>query len=346
MRPLLRWCRVRSRDHPGTKDWIVEPELLRDGSARRIDYLRVSITDRCNLRCIYCMPAEGVPHIPHEEILTYEEILRFVSVAAQAGIGKVRLTGGEPLVRKDLSWLVRELSRRYPHLDLSLTTNGTLLAEHAGELRRAGLKRVNISIDSLDPEKYRMITRRGELTRALDGLEAALEEGLEPVKVNVVILRHVNDEVEAFAELVRRLPVHVRFIEYMSPCGACDPELYMPSESIKKKLETLGALEKAPPPTGAGPAVYYRFPDSRGTLGFISPVSSHICGNCNRLRLTADGKLRACLFSREEVDVKALLRSGAAGEDILESIRSCLSSKGKDGKRAGERSRAMYQVGG
>ena len=320
--------------------------MLKDSRARRIDYLRVSVTDRCNLRCIYCMPPGGVPRLSHEEILTYEEILRFVGVAARAGIGKVRLTGGEPLVRKGLPWLVGELASRHPNLDLSLTTNGTLLAEHAGELRRAGLRRVNISIDSLDPEKYRMITRGGELNRALEGLEAALEEGLDPVKVNVVTLKHVNEEVEGFAELAWRLPVHVRFIEYMSPCGACDPDLYVSSESIRKKLEALGPLEEAPPPPGAGPAVYFRFPGARGTLGFISPVSSHICGNCNRMRLTADGMLKSCLFSPEEVDIKSLLRSGASEGDILESIRSCLRHKGSGREWAANPSRAMFQVGG
>jgi cyclic pyranopterin phosphate synthase len=320
--------------------------LLKDSRARRIDYLRVSVTDRCNLRCIYCMPPGGVPRLSHEEILTYEEILRFVGVAARAGIGKVRLTGGEPLVRKGLPCLVGELASRHPNLDLSLTTNGSLLAEHAGELRRAGLRRVNISIDSLDREKYRMITRGGELNRALEGLEAALEEGLDPVKVNVVTLKHVNEEVEGFAELAWRLPVHVRFIEYMSPCGACDPDLYVSSESIRKKLEALGPLEKAPPPPGAGPAVYFRFPGARGTLGFISPVSSHICGNCNRMRLTADGMLKSCLFSPEEVDIKSLLRSGASEGDILESIRSCLGRKGSGREWAANPSRAMFQVGG
>ncbi len=320
--------------------------MLRDRHSRRVDYVRVSVTDRCNLRCIYCMPSDGAPRLPHQEILSYEEILRFVGVAARAGISKVRLTGGEPLLRKGFVYLVEEIAGRYPHLDLSLTTNGTLLAQYAADLRRAGLKRVNISVDSLDPDKYRSITRGGELKAALEGLEAALDEGLEPVKVNVVTLKHVNEEVEGFVELVCRLPVHVRFIEYMSPCGACDPQLYVPSDRVRRRLEALGPLKEAPPPAGAGPAIYFRLPGSRGTLGFISPMSSHICGECNRLRITADGKLKACLFSPGEVDVKSLLRSGASDEDILGSIRSCLKAKKRGRDQEASPRRAMYQVGG
>ncbi|MEJ5197384.1 MAG: radical SAM protein, partial [Anaerolineae bacterium] len=201
-----------------------DPAVLYDSYGRHLHYLRVSLTDACNLRCIYCMP-EDIVFRPPASLLQDDEILTLIRVAASLGVDKIRLTGGEPTVRRGVVDLVRQIKAIPGIKTVAMTTNGIKLAELARPLAESGLNAVNISIDSLDPEKYRMITRRGELTRALDGLEAALEEGLEPVKVNVVILRHVNDEVEAFAELVRRLPVHVRFIEYMSPCGACDPEL-------------------------------------------------------------------------------------------------------------------------
>jgi len=320
---------------------------LVDRFSRPIDYLRLAVTDRCNLRCIYCMPPEGVVHLAHEDILTYEEILRFLRVAVRAGISKVRLTGGEPLVRRDVECLVEGIASLLPSLDISLTTNGALLAAKAEALARAGLKRVNISIDSLQPETYRRITRVGKLHDALAGMEAALEAGLSPVKVNVVVLDHLGDELEGFVELVRRLPVHVRFIEYMSPCGTMDGSHYVPAGEIRRGLESYGDLREAAPPPGAGPARYFRLPGARGLFGFISPVSSHFCPECNRLRLTADGKMRPCLFSRDETDVREVLRGGCTDEEILRVIRRCLEKKPSDhGGISSFAGRTMYQIGG
>lgn len=322
-------------------------ESLVDRFSRRIDYLRLAVTDRCNLRCVYCMPPEGVPHLDQGEILTYEEIIRFLKVAVRAGISKVRLTGGEPLVRRDVDRLVAEIACLRPSLDLSLTTNGTLLAPRAEQLAAAGLKRVNVSIDSLDPDTYRRLTRGGDLAAALDGVEAALEAGLHPVKINVVALKHLNEEVEGFLDLVDRLPVHVRFIEYMSPCGPMDSSYFVSNAEIQARLVRHGELQEAEPPPGAGPAKYYQLPGAKGLLGFISPVSSHFCPDCNRLRLTADGKMRPCLFSPEEVDIKGILRGGKGDEEVLDAILRALERKPSDhGGVSSFTRRTMSQIGG
>jgi GTP 3',8-cyclase len=320
---------------------------LIDPYYRRIDYLRLAVTDRCNLRCVYCMPPEGVPHLRHEDILTYEEMVRFLRISVKAGISKVRLTGGEPLVRKDLDFLIREISTLREDVDISLTTNGTLLARQAEKLASAGLKRVNVSIDSLDPGTYRRITRTGDLADALAGVEAALAAGLDPVKINVVVLDHLFDELEGFVDLMRRLPVHVRFIEYMSPCGMFDGSYYVSAEEIRRRLFGHGEAVLAKPPRGAGPARYFSLPGARGKIGFISPVSSHFCPECNRLRLTADGKMKPCLFSREEDDVRDILRSNTDDEPVLEAIRLSLSKKPRDHGGFPESSgRSMSQIGG
>jgi len=259
----------------------------------------------------------------------------------------VRLTGGEPLVRRDLDSLIREISAMRPALDISLTTNGILLAHQAEKLAAAGLRRVNVSIDSLDPETYRDITRTGNLSDALEGVEAALEAGLEPVKINVVVLKHLCEELEGFADLIRRLPVHVRFIEYMSPCGVFDASFYVSAEEIKSRLAAFGELKSSEPPVGAGPARYFSLPGARGMMGFISPVSSHFCPECNRLRLTADGKMRPCLFSHDEDDVRLILRKSNDDKPVLEAIRLSLSKKPRDHGGFPESSgRSMSQIGG
>lgn len=321
---------------------------LIDPYARRIDYLRLAVTDRCNLRCVYCMPPQGVPMLRHEDILTYEEMVRLLRISLQAGINKVRLTGGEPLARKDLDVLVREIASLREGVDISLTTNGTLLARQAEKLAAAGLKRVNVSIDSLDPEVYRRITRTGELRDALEGVEAAMQAGLEPVKINVVVLEGLYDELESFVDLVRRLPVHVRFIEYMSPCGMFDDSYYVSAEDIMARLAEHGDLTRAQlPPLGAGPARYYTLPGARGSIGFISPVSSHFCPQCNRLRLTADGKMKPCLFSRDEEDVRDVLRNSSDDAPVLEAIRRTLAKKPRDhGAFPRSPGRTMSQIGG
>ncbi len=321
--------------------------MLIDPYSRAIDYLRLAVTDRCNLRCVYCMPPEGVPHLNHEDILTYEEILRLLRISVQAGIRKVRLTGGEPLVRKDLDYLIQETSRLSPAVDISLTTNGILLSSQAEILAAAGLTRVNVSIDSLNPETYHRITRLGRLSDALEGVEAALDAGLDPVKINVVVLEHLIGELEDFVELVRRLPVHVRFIEYMSPCGVFDKSYYVSAEDIKTRLAGFGELRGSEPPPGAGPARYFSLPGTRGLIGFISPVSSHFCPDCNRLRLTADGKMKPCLFSSQEDDIREILRNHSEDEPILEAIRTSLAKKPRDhGNFKGSPGRTMSQIGG
>ena len=326
-----------------------------EGAGRSVvDYLRISITDRCNLRCIYCMPAEGVSSLSHREVLTYEELETFTRAAVSSGIGRVRVTGGEPLVRKGAVGFVRMLTSIDPRLKISLTTNGLLLARYAGDLKEAGLRRVNVSIDSLDPERYRGITRVGDLTGALTGLRAAIDVGLGPVKVNVVMLRGVNDDPGPFAGLTRELPVHVRFIEYM-PYFNEPGRWFISGEEIKGRLEGVVPLEEGDAPEGWGPAgtsSCFTFPGAVGTIGFISPVSCHFCSSCNRLRISADGRMRTCLFDRNGVDVKREIRAGADAGRLREIIEHELARKAREGDHKpapGARVRAgdhMSRIGG
>lgn len=295
---------------------------LIDTHNRRINYLRISVTDRCNLRCRYCMPKEGVSQFGHSEILSYEEILRLATLAVKRGINKIRITGGEPLVRKGVVYLVEKLSGLPGVTDLSMTTNAILLREFARDLRRGGLKRLNISMDSLDPGKYREITRGGDLNQVWEGIEAARREGMDPIKINVVAIAGFNDgEIEDFARLTLKDGLQVRFIEFM-PIGAGSgwkPEQCISCAQIRERIERISPL--VPLTEGdnghGGPARLFRFPGAQGQIGFISPVSDHFCRSCNRLRLTADGKLKTCLFSAELTDLKPLLRS-AAGDGVLE----------------------------
>jgi len=328
-----------------------EQEKDEQGAVPTIDYLRISITDRCNLRCIYCMPAEGVKSLSHQDILTYEELELFTRAAAEAGIRRVRITGGEPLVRKGSVDFIRMLSGIEPKLKISLTTNGLLLARYASELKEAGLSRVNISLDTLDPEVYRNITRIGDLSQALAGLDAAIEAGLEPVKINVVVLKGVNDDPLPFAELARERPVHVRFIEYM-PYFDDPGKWYVPGDVIKAKLAKAGKIEEVESPEGWGPATYFKLNGSAGTIGLISPFSCHFCPSCNRLRVTADGLMRTCLFDTSGYPVKAEIRAGAGVERLREIIEGELERKrleGGDNKpkasglRAGDH---MSRIGG
>ena len=303
--------------------------ILKDKYHRTINYLRISITDRCNLRCQYCMPEEGVPLIPHEEILRYEEILRLVKVYAQAGISKIRLTGGEPLVRKGVVNFISQLAKTPGINDLSMTTNGVLLKEFAQPLKNAGLKRINISLDTLKPDKFYNITRRNKFHEVWAGIEKALEVGLSPVKLNVVVINGTNhNEVIDFALLTKRLPLVVRFIEYM-PAGGnqWSSDLVFPAPKIKKIIEGLGELIPVNEKENMGPAIRYRFRKSPGEVGFINPISSHFCASCNRIRLTPDGHLRPCLFSDEEIDLKTLLRTGCSDEKLLEILHEALAKK-------------------
>ena len=304
--------------------------MLLDPFKRKINYLRISVTDRCNLRCRYCMPEEGISLISHADILTYEELLRIVRVFAKEGISKVRLTGGEPLVRKGVVKFISSLSQIEQIKDLSLTTNGILLKEFAQPLKKAGLKRVNISLDSLKREKFHQITRKDGFKRVWEGIEEALQVGLSPVKINMVAIRGMNDdEIESFAKLTFHFPLTVRFIEYM-PAG--DGEEWKESHllaipQIKARLENMGRLITLPPDRWDGPAKRFRLEGSIGEIGLIGAVSSHFCSDCNRLRLTADGKIRTCLFSDEEMDLREILRKGGSDLDLKEQLIIALGKK-------------------
>jgi len=276
---------------------------LSDSFQRPIDYLRISVTDRCDLRCIYCMPPDGICPLPHSEILTYEEILAVVQAAAELGIKKVRLTGGEPLVRLGLPKLIKMLAQVETIDDISLTSNGTLLGRYAADLQRAGLRRVNVSLDTLKPDRFKYITRSSyDLDDVLQGIEAARSVGLNPVKMNVVVMAGINDdELLDFATRTIEEEWHVRFIELMPAAGVSTTASQFVSVSeMRKRLEALGELEPCLPSVGNGPAKYFRFHQAKGTIGFITPVSEHFCIHCNRLRLTADGKLRPCLLSTKK----------------------------------------------
>ena len=333
---------------------------MKDHLGRTIEYLRISLTDRCNYRCIYCMPEEGVVSLPHEQILRIEEIAHLVRIAAELGIKSVRLTGGEPLVRKGVVDLVRDVANTPGIENVSLTTNGVLLPKMASDLKRAGLSRVNISLDTLDEDQFAYITRRGHLHETLDGIAAALEAGFDPVKINAVTVRSLNQDYLAFARLSMDRPLHVRFIEYMpvgdsagvAGCG-WGPDDVVPNEEV---LETVNAqareagLPELVPaggdsPLGWGPARYWEFPGAKGTVGFISAMSNHFCSQCNRVRLTADGKLRPCLFSDTELDVRDALRRGD-DEGVRAAFAEALRIKPDEHHNKVGTERNMSQIGG
>ena len=301
---------------------------LIDGHGREIRDLRVSVTDRCNFRCQYCMPAEGLPWLDRAEVLTYEEIARLVALLAPMGVTDVRLTGGEPLARRDLPRLVGMLAPLVD--DLSLTTNGYLLRRHLSELVSAGLRRLNVSLDSLAPDRFFEMTRRDALAEVLAGLEAAeAYPQLRPIKVNAVAIRgFTEDEVLRFAELARRKPYEVRFIEFMplDADGEWSRDRVLTSREIVDAVNAVHPLEPVGRERG-GTSRRYRFADGRGTLGFISPVSEPFCGDCNRIRLTADGRLRTCLFSHAETDLREPLRSGASDAEIEAVVREAVWRK-------------------
>ncbi len=292
---------------------------LIDKYQRHLNYLRVSITDRCNLECVYCRPGGLIPILPHAEILTYEEILRIVRVGVKLGISKVRITGGEPLVRRGVFDFLEQLAAMEGIRDLSLTTNGVLLRDNAVRIREAGIRRVNVSLDTLDPKRYHRITGRNCFGRVWQGIEAAHRAGLHPIKINVVVLRGVNDdELTDLAELSLTYPFHVRFIEYM-PMGVAaerEKEKTMLTPEIRQRIETLGNLTPVKRGASDGPAERFRLEGARGEIGFISAISHHFCHQCNRLRLTASGQLRSCLLSDRQVDMKTPLRTGCSDDDI------------------------------
>ncbi len=299
-----------------------------DQFGRRIEYLRISVTDKCNLRCVYCMPVEGLPWLKREELLSYEEIERIVRTMAGMGLRRVRITGGEPLVRRDLPDLVAMIAGVPEIEDLSLSTNAVLLAEHAEALRSAGVQRLNVSLDSLRPDRVDGIARRpGSFPKIMDGLDAAERVGFAPIKINVVLIRGQNDdEIEDFAEITRERPWHVRFIELM-PTGAnldLSAESFVSCAEALRAVERIDALEPVAGPFGNGPARYYRFPGAPGTVGVITPMSHNYCDRCNRMRLTADGHLRPCLFGDIQTNLRDPLR---AGRDLRPLIAETLRIK-------------------
>lgn len=325
--------------------------VLCDAWQRQINYLRISVTDRCNLNCVYCSEGNAVEPDLRSNVLSYEEIRRIVEVAASLGITTVRLTGGEPLVRSDLSRLVAMLARIKGIDDIALTTNGILLGKYSAELKKAGLKRVNVSLDTLQGGKFKRIAGSDHLQDVLAGIEAARLAGLNPVKINMVVLRGINDdEIIDFARLTISRGWHVRFIEFM-PLGVLKNEVgeLVSAEEIRGRIQGLGHLEPDTGGGGNGPARYYRFAGAEGTIGFISPMTDHFCHSCNRLRLTADGHLRPCLLDDDEVDLRAVLRNGAKPEELKELIRRAVGLKQEQHHLAegvGPQKRSMRGIGG
>lgn len=299
-----------------------------DQFGRTVRYLRVSVTDKCNLRCVYCMPLEGLDWLKREEILTYEEIAEVVRTMAGMGLERVRITGGEPLIRRDLSDLVKMIEDVPEIEDLSLSTNAVLLADQAEALKQAGVQRLNISLDSLQADRVDAISRRpGSYSKIMEGLDAAEEVGFAPLKINVVLIRGQNDdEIEDFARITRERPWHIRFIELM-PTGAnldLSANSFVSCADALRRVRKIEQLEPVDGPFGNGPATYYRFPGAPGTVGVITPMSHNYCDRCNRMRLTASGQLRPCLFGDIETNLRDPLR---AGQDLRPLIEETLRIK-------------------
>jgi cyclic pyranopterin phosphate synthase len=316
--------------------------------------LRLSVTDRCNIRCFYCMPDENVRFRPRHEILSFEEIVRFARIAASLGVNKLRLTGGEPLVRADLHKLVRQLAAIPGIRDIALTTNGILLEEQAQALKDAGLSRLNISLDSLSEETFRRIARRDGLDRVLAGIYAARRVGFDRIRMNAVAIKGITEpEIVPLARFARENQMEMRFIEFM-PLDAeqhWQQEQVLSGDDIRRLIEeAIGPLEPATRPDPSQPATDFRFTDGSGTVGFINPVTQPFCEDCNRLRLTAEGQIRNCLFSTVEWDARALLRGGGSDAELAELIRDCVRAKkpghGIDSSDFVRPERAMYQIGG
>jgi cyclic pyranopterin phosphate synthase len=295
------------------------------------------------------MPPEGVPQMPHGEILSYEEIQTVVKAAAELGINKIRLTGGEPLVRADMPKLIKMLSQIEGIRELSLTTNGTLLEKYALELKQAGLSRVNVSLDTLKTDRFQYITRLGGLKDVLDGISAAKKAGFDPVKINAVVMQGINDdEILDFARMTCEEGCHVRFIELMPFKGMAE---FVPSVEVRQRISLLGKLEPCPSITGNGPARYYRLAGAKGTIGFISPLTElPFCSRCNRIRLTPDGRLRPCLLGEDEIDLKMPLRNNASTEELRRLILKAVASKPEhhhlEGGNVRPVKRKMSQIGG
>ena len=305
---------------------------LVDNFNRHLNYLRISITDRCNLQCRYCEPQDLIPKLSHAEILTYEEILRLVRIATRLGISKVRITGGEPLVRKGVYEFLHELTATEDLKDVSLTTNGVLLKDNLAKIQAAGISRINISLDTLNPTKYREITGYDEFDRVWQGIEKAHQMGFYPIKLNIVALKGINEE--EFVEMARlsfQYPFHVRFIEYM-PIGRSDynPDSLLLAPEIKSRISALGNLAPVQEDEHDGPARRYKFEDAIGEIGFIPALSQHFCNKCNRLRLTASGQLRPCLLSDHQEDLKEVIRQGCSDRQLADIFIRTVRHKPSD----------------
>lgn len=312
---------------PAPAEFYRQPGPALDSFKRRINYLRISLTDRCNFRCLYCMPEHGAHFAPRDQLLTDDELLRVVQAAAAIGFEKIRLTGGEPTLRRNIIEIVRGIAQTPGIREISMTTNGLRLAEQAQALREAGLTRVNISIDSLNPEKFRAMTRGGDFARVWAGIEAAERVGFRPLKLNAVVVRGLNDdEVADLARLTLDKPWQLRFIEMMPLAGVGD----LAAQSVVPTAEIIARLEQVYGPLefvgwfGSDPARTYRLPNGQGTLGFISSITEPFCSTCNRMRLTADGKLHLCLLRDNELDLRDALRGGATDEDIAALMRQAV----------------------
>ena len=319
--PVDSAIETRKHDLGGSK--------MLDKFNRSISYLRISVTDRCNFRCVYCMPPQGREWLKHSEILTYEELLRLIELFSREGVTNIRLTGGEPLVRKGVAGLIAAIREVGRIKDISLTTNGSLLPPLAQELKTAGLNRVNISLDTVSPISFARLTTCGRLEDTIKGIRSAMEAGLSPVKLNVVLTEALtNRDLAFFAELAYIYPIAIRFIEYM-PIGERGinggPDIAMVKKLLSQAARAV--LKPAGGVPGNGPAKYYSFPKAQGAFGFITPISDHFCSACNRLRLTADGKLRPCLLSKNEIDIKTPLRNGASDRELLKLFYDAIAAK-------------------
>ncbi|NEZ46860.1 GTP 3',8-cyclase MoaA [Clostridium niameyense] len=328
-----------------------------DNIGRKIDYLRISVTDRCNLRCVYCMPEEGIDLLSHDDILRFDEILRVVKSCAKLGIENIRITGGEPLVRKNIPNLIREIKGVEGIKEVSITTNGVYLPEYIDELVDAGLDRINISLDTLDREKFMKVTRMDVFHKVKRGIILALEKGISCVKLNVVTMKEVNiTEVIEFVTLTEKYPIHIRFIELM-PIGLGGRFTTVENDKVKEIIEKEKELISCKEVVGLGPASYYKIPNAKGTIGFISPMSHEFCNRCNRVRLTSEGFLKLCLHWNLGIDLKEKLREGISDEKLKEVIYTAIKDKpqhhefksvkeNKQDKNSKYDNRSMFQIGG
>lgn len=304
---------------------------LQDTYQRIINYLRISVTDRCNLRCIYCMPRRGADFIPHDQILSYEEILQIARLAVQNGIRKIRLTGGEPLVRKDFLYLLQHICDIDALEQVTLTSNGVLLKDFAADIRECGVCRLNISLDTLQPDRFTRITGKNYYHQVWEGIRKAERYGFKPIKLNVVVMKGINDdEILDFARLTHVKPYHVRFIEFMPMAkNRWQPERLLSIGDIYQRIQTLGNLDPIETDLYGGPARRYRLAGAQGEIGLIGAMSHHFCSRCNRMRLTAEGALRGCLFSEDEIDIRSALRQGLEDKQIVQLLKVAVKGKPK-----------------